>query len=524
MKVKDVFQLDNKMKSLKLLAGEKGLNGEINDIGVLEVPDGILWSRKNDLIITTGYFIYKKEIELVDVIKILKQKEAVGLGIKTDRFLKSIPQEAIDLANKLDFPFFEIPIYLGYNDFIWPIISNILGEEDYINYRLMKYNEDILAVSKKNYYLKNIVELLANHINKPFLVISEEYKILADFIKNESESCKDAINQVIKNTPNIADNNDYFLTKLNNKQCYVFPLNTTMANLGYLCILSKKTITELELKIINRTIPYLTLSMVNDALKPKKQYESIECFIKDTLLNNKLTQNKLIEQAEYFSINIKQNRVLWVLKIVNTTETLPKVIPDIAKYLKEKLNNAYVIENNSYIICVLNNFHLQKDNDIIYNLIYNDLNSLYPNCKHTLAISEQFNNIASIKDAYSEALFCIDYATKKGINAVYQFKNLIVDNLIYELINNKHLNKSYEDIVVKIKGYDNKNQSNYFSTLVEYINTDHNVLKTSQNLYIHRNTLYKRLKKIEDILNIKLDNPNTKILLNLCLRFENIKD
>ncbi|QOR33714.1 PucR family transcriptional regulator ligand-binding domain-containing protein [Clostridium sp. 'deep sea'] len=525
MKVKDVFELNSKMRNIKLLAGKKGLNEEIKDIGVLEVPDGILWSRKNDLIITTGYFIYKKEIELVDVIKILKQKQAVGLGIKTDRFLKSIPKEAIELANKLNFPFFEIPIFLGYNDFIWPIISNILGGEDYINYRLMKYNEDILKVSKKNYYLKNIVELLSKHLNESFIVVSElKHQVLANYNHNYEINTKAIINQIIKHNSKIIDNNDYFLTKINNKQTYIFPLKTIVANLGYLCIvLNDKLISDLELKIINRTVPYLTISMVNDVCKPKKQYETVESFIKDLLINNKLAQSKLMEQAEYFNINIKQKRYLWALKLTHKTN-LVKNIADIAKYLKEKLPHNYIITNSSMIICIENNIHLHKENKIICDLIYKDLNSLYSNCDFIMAISEQFNNLSSIADAYDEAMFCIEYATKIDKNAVYEFKNLIVDNLLNELKDNKHLNKAFVEIVVKLKHYDTKNKCEYFNTLVQFINSDYNVLKTSQNLFIHRNTLYKRLKKIEEILNIKLNNQNTKILLYLCLKFANVKE
>lgn len=60
MKVREIFHLNSNFKSLKLLAGQNGLNKEIKDIEVVEIPDGVYWVNKGDLVITTGYFLHKE--------------------------------------------------------------------------------------------------------------------------------------------------------------------------------------------------------------------------------------------------------------------------------------------------------------------------------------------------------------------------------------------------------------------------------------------------------------------------------
>lgn len=52
-------------------------------------------------------------------------------------------------------------------------------------------------------------------------------------------------------------------------------------------------------------------------------------------------------------------------------------------------------------------------------------------------------------------------------------------------------------------------------TLLTYIELNYSLKKTAQKLYIHPNTLYQRLKKIETILNISFDNPDDLLKLQL---------
>lgn len=48
--------------------------------------------------------------------------------------------------------------------------------------------------------------------------------------------------------------------------------------------------------------------------------------------------------------------------------------------------------------------------------------------------------------------------------------------------------------------YDKNNKSDLLNTFYEYLRSDGNLIEASQNLYIHRNTLLKRLKRIEELL------------------------
>lgn len=58
--------------------------------------------------------------------------------------------------------------------------------------------------------------------------------------------------------------------------------------------------------------------------------------------------------------------------------------------------------------------------------------------------------------------------------------------------------------------YDAKHENSLLSTLTELVNSDFNLKKTANNLFIHVNTLYYRIKKIEQFLKVDLSLMSTR--------------
>ena len=65
--------------------------------------------------------------------------------------------------------------------------------------------------------------------------------------------------------------------------------------------------------------------------------------------------------------------------------------------------------------------------------------------------------------------------------------------------------------------YDNENGSFLIDTLVNYYMNGFNIGKTAQMMFVHRNSLQYRLKKIEEILGIRLDDSMAYLDLVNCI-------
>ncbi len=65
--------------------------------------------------------------------------------------------------------------------------------------------------------------------------------------------------------------------------------------------------------------------------------------------------------------------------------------------------------------------------------------------------------------------------------------------------------------------YDRENGTEYFATLQEYLLQERSIPRTSEKLIIHRTTLLYRLKKIQALTPLNLDDPKTRLYLLLSL-------
>ena len=57
----------------------------------------------------------------------------------------------------------------------------------------------------------------------------------------------------------------------------------------------------------------------------------------------------------------------------------------------------------------------------------------------------------------------------------------------------------------RLREYDEQNHTDYMQTLLNYLQHERNVVETSEALFIHRNTLAYRIRKIEEITGLDLD-------------------
>lgn len=64
--------------------------------------------------------------------------------------------------------------------------------------------------------------------------------------------------------------------------------------------------------------------------------------------------------------------------------------------------------------------------------------------------------------------------------------------------------------VERLWEYDRQHGSEYCNTLFQYIVQERNTVQTAKLLYLHRNTMKYRLERIEDIIQVPLDNPSVR--------------
>ena len=89
----------------------------------------------------------------------------------------------------------------------------------------------------------------------------------------------------------------------------------------------------------------------------------------------------------------------------------------------------------------------------------------------------------------------------------------IIDNFRSPLT----IEQSLSPALYALRAYDREHGTPYFETLRAYLLCEREIPKTAQTLIIHRTTLLYRLKKIESLVSLNMDDPGQRLYLLLSL-------
>jgi purine catabolism regulator len=98
----------------------------------------------------------------------------------------------------------------------------------------------------------------------------------------------------------------------------------------------------------------------------------------------------------------------------------------------------------------------------------------------------------------------------------FYFPDLSVYRLLLQLENNAELIGFQEEILGALLAYEGAGE--FIRTLEAFFENKGNLSQTSESLFIHRNTLIYRLDRISKITSLDLDNPDTRLAVQLAVR------
>lgn len=137
-----------------------------------------------------------------------------------------------------------------------------------------------------------------------------------------------------------------------------------------------------------------------------------------------------------------------------------------------------------------------------------------------VGISYDFFEFHTFPSYYLQTLGALEMGTKYAPDEwCYDFRDYVFYYFLHygtSRIDGRHL--CFPGIV-QLYIYDTKNQTDLLHTLRVYIQCERNVALTVKNLYIHRNTLYQRLRKIEAILDADLNDEKVRLFIHLSYQF-----
>jgi len=133
----------------------------------------------------------------------------------------------------------------------------------------------------------------------------------------------------------------------------------------------------------------------------------------------------------------------------------------------------------------------------------------------TAALGGRFESLQDARKSYLQAIKVLRFAGLQTTSSpIYAYDQLGIYKLLFEIEPDK-LTMYYQEVIGPLTKYDKKNNMDLVNSLFVYFEENCNAAKTAKRLFVHRNTLDYRLKKIEEITSRSLDDPYERLTLQL---------
>lgn len=525
MIVNDIMKLES-LNKVKLISGESGLYNTVTNITFIDAPDGYKWCTKGDLIITSGYLFSKQPNSLLGLLKVLKDKKCSGLGLKFGRYIFSLSEEVIQFSNDNKIPILSLP-----SDLSWSEISNPILNE------INKYNtielENTHSVYKQFHYhllhhndIKSLIDLLKNYFPENDIIIylrSYNEIVKSDGTENINENDIESIiahffnnnNEIIENKE-IEPNTFYTLRWIVNNDS----LEGVIIFKGVQIELNTWQRAAIEQAHIIVALRIERFKTISNTLQKFKNDFLLE------LLNNEVGYNEyLVKRAADLGWQLQDYYTAILIDFKWNHSELFAAKNKKANYIEviqNKYNNLIVGLNKNNILTIL--VPKNKKLNALLNKISRQIEIKVQPDKYYIGVGDM-QHISSIHQAHHEAELALKKA--KSLSLVSKHKNkkrfikkisdIGVERILYTNNLNNELHKLNKQYLEPLLNYDKSHNGELLDTLNSFLKNMTNYCTTAKELNVHENTVRYRLKKIEEVLNVKFSNFDTILLFKLLI-------
>lgn len=511
-----------------VIAGRKGVSREISSIEVMEVPEVLSWVTPGILVMTVFYSIKDDPNKQTEIVQSLIDKRAAGIVIKLGRFINSIPDQMIELANENSFPIISIPKNISYINVLTPLYEKLYLEKQQEEQR---YSNPFYEFEKFNFpFLSDAIEKISEILNSPIYIEDLEGRIL--YVSEDFQSDGWRKSATLFSKPDYP----FHVKKL--EEWRIEFLNKSHTQLKI-----QDFRNQVIIPLISKNKLFAIVHMQYTDNKDKEITSShmkemgnrlSELFINEQLYlqKNRLDDMDLKEQYLGELDNMETNKVVTIVHfkanwlgshyptlylidhsclIRKKLNYFVKQFSDCKTLIFEKYHNFYAL---MYGEKWDNPTMVRKWHELIHR--HNENNNTDP---LRVSISSSMNNAKYFEDRVRSVIKTMEIGCRvKPEETVYTADKLGIYEILMKLTSDKFVRKYTEDVLSTLQVENN----DLMETLEVFLNENGNVSKASDKLFIHRRTTAYRLEKIQGLLNMDLNDSNNRFILHFCLKIKDL--
>ena len=542
--VKEALSLDV-VNRLEVVGGGAGLDRVIKLVNVIEVPDIMDWLIDGEFLLTTGYS-FREYPELMEtLIPRMSQAESAGLAIKTKRFLDEIPKQIIDSADKHNMPLLEVPYDLSFSEIIAPILGVVFNKQNKILQKLEQAHKKLMDLALNGSPLEELCKETGKLISNPVAIVDREgslivnedcpdkYKFELFFSEGSVEIKQEKLRfgniKEVKYSLEYAPDTDKPLTI----KAIRIPIIADKCEYGHMVAVINTPIYEPDILTMERAATIAALEFIKRKAIFEIEKSYYNDFLEILLSADFDNADEIISRGRVFNIDLQQPTTVIIINGSSLNE-----IKDLENYMKmngprsredllktisgffrlQGIGNYIAGFKGNNIVIILGADSQQKSElkDTVTEMARFLINSTKLGTNINIGVGRVNDDITMISRSYEDAREALKVAQLSDTIQVIFFDNLGFYKILSEK-NRNELEKFIEDLLQPVFEYDRNKKGELIKTLETYYENNRNLKLTSSKMYTHYNTVLYRIKKIEGLAGISLDNPDDALNLEIAV-------
>ena len=131
-----------------------------------------------------------------------------------------------------------------------------------------------------------------------------------------------------------------------------------------------------------------------------------------------------------------------------------------------------------------------------------------------------FDQLADLRRSQREAQFSLRFAHQQAAGNCVYYQDTNIFRLFDRVQDVAFLRTYSQEVLGDLLAYDAKNGSDFAGTLSIYLEENEDIMATIRRLFIHRNTLTYRLKRIEEITHCRMDDAEARLNFRLAFKMQ----
>lgn len=550
--VANLMELES-MTGSEVISGANGLWKPVSMLNIMEVPDIIDWVQPGDFLLTTAYSFKDHEEGLTHLIHALIEKNIAGFGIKMKRYVDKIPQEALDKAEKHEFPIIEIPYDVSFSSILIEGYTQIINNQMSTLIRIDTLHRKFISIMLGGGKLNDITESLYSSFEKNPIGLKDyafdtsiifsgdsdrEFIVQAldkeRFKRSEKRMDNSENNHVVRVT------DDWDGVHVNRIE---IPISSGNVEYGRLFIWeTKKQLTPVEISVMESSTSLIALEIYKNLSVFESQTSQMTEFVEGLLSGQRDQYIENLKRSNFFNFHPQEAHAVLIISFEDTSsrgKDKPMIRSDEeAKQrhlgLIHRINSLrewsiLVASKENQLILIM---EIQQDTEkkAVRKKLqdFSDaLESYFSNPRnyepHITTIGRVYYDSMDLWNSYREAQQAYQYALQSEVSSPIFFEDMGVYRILTNEGIQQEMNYIRNDALEALIAYDTHKKSDLVDTLREYFTCQGNLVKVAERQFIHYNTVVYRIGRIKEIAGIDFEDYDQCLTLQLALKIHDME-